>query len=182
MSVPYHCGMDNEVGGFVAWVVRRARSAWTLVPLPALLVTTIAVAFLAGRWSVTAFAITTPGPSASLVAMAPRPAPGGAAASVSALRVQAEGPADPRELIPLPGPGQGPGQGTLPAPGDQPAPGECLLVLPDGQLLRIPVPGQGDGPGPGGGTPELFPLTPAPPRTVPAPSRPQAPPPGTLQM
>lgn len=85
--------------------------------------------------------------------------------------------ADPRELIPLPGPGLVPGEGeTVPA--------ECLLALPDGQLFQLPAPGQGDL-GPGGGAPELIPLVPVPspaPPSTPVPSPRQGPPPGTLRM
>jgi hypothetical protein len=64
---------------------------------------------------------------------------------------------DPREMIPLPGPGQGfglqPGQGE----------GECpILLYQDGQLFQF-MPGQPGIPGmPGQGNQELIPLQPLP--------------------
>ncbi len=63
---------------------------------------------------------------------------------------------NPRELFPLPGPGQGFGL--------QPGEGECPLFLyQDGQLFRFDGQGQPGGPFPGGpGSPELFPLEPVP--------------------
>jgi hypothetical protein len=96
------------------------------------------------------------------------------------------GPPDARELIPIPGQGQGqqPGQGQ----GQQPGQGECpIFIYQDGQLFMMPQPGQqpgqGFGPGPGvpGGSPELIPLpgqpapqTPQPnPFNLPAPGQPQ---------
>jgi hypothetical protein len=57
---------------------------------------------------------------------------------------------DPRELIPLPGPGSGQGM--------QPSEGECpLLFYQDGQFYRLDPPGGGMD-----GSPELFPLEPLP--------------------
>jgi hypothetical protein len=86
------------------------------------------------------------------------------------------GPPDARELIPIPGQGQGqqPGQGQ----GQQPGQGECpIFIYQDGQLFMMPQPGQqpgqGFGPGPGvpGGSPELIPLPGMP--GQPAPQTPQ---------
>lgn len=80
-------------------------------------------------------------------------------------------PNDPRELIPMPGPGNEPQDGQ----GGQPQ--ECGIYLyQDGQLYQL-QPGQ-QLPGQGGGSPELIPLDPVPggpggPRTPSAP-----PPPG----
>jgi hypothetical protein len=63
-------------------------------------------------------------------------------------------PNDPRELIPVPGPG-----GSEPPPGGGP-PQECGIYLyQDGQLYQLQpgqIPGQGDG------SPELIPLNPVP--------------------
>lgn len=91
-------------------------------------------------------------------------------------RVQQQAPDDPRELIPLPGPGQQPGQ--QPGPGQT---GECPLFLyQDGQLFRFDAPGgqPGGQPGQGGGSPELFPLQPVPPpgQPLPVPPRQEEPP------
>jgi hypothetical protein len=81
------------------------------------------------------------------------------------------GPVDPRELIPLPGPGDGQGQAI---------PEECLPLFGEGEL---PLPGPGDF-GPGGGPQELIPLEPVPRRgpggPSPAPPQPRDPP-GTLR-
>jgi hypothetical protein len=80
-------------------------------------------------------------------------------------------PDDPRELLPLPGPGRQPGQQPVPGEGQT---GECPLFLyQDGQLFRFDAPGgQPNGqPGPGG-SPELFPLQPVPPPGQPFPSPP----------
>ncbi len=109
--------------------------------------------------------------------------PHGAEPVTAALLVQnLDAPDDPRELIPLPGPGAQPGQ-----PGEGAQPGECPVYLyQDGQLYELrpgeegmPLPGQGQ---PGGlrpgrdGSPELFPLEPPAPRTPPrAPPRPSNP-------
>jgi hypothetical protein len=79
-------------------------------------------------------------------------------------------PNDPRELIPLPGPG-----GTEPPPGGG-QPQECGIYLyQDGQLYQL-QPGQL--PGQGGGSPELIPLNPVPggPGGPGAPSAPPPPP------
>ncbi|RYM40011.1 MULTISPECIES: hypothetical protein [unclassified Meiothermus] len=81
--------------------------------------------------------------------------------ALRALPVQAQG--DPREMIPLPGPGnqqpgQQPGQGQ----------GECpVLIYQDGQLYSFPGPGFGPGPGFPGGDPELIPLQPGLPSPLP---------------
>jgi hypothetical protein len=88
-----------------------------------------------------------------------------------------ETPPDPRELIPLPGPGLGPGM--------EPGEDECPIYLyQDGQLYRL-MPGQPDGqlPGPPG-SPELFPLEPVPGFPSPPPTRPEPRPsrPGTLRV
>ena len=82
-------------------------------------------------------------------------------------------PDDPRELLPLPGPGQ------QPVPGEGQT-GECPLFLyQDGQLFRFDAPGgqPGGRPGPGGGSPELFPLQPVPPPGQPFPQPPSQEPP-----
>ncbi len=64
-------------------------------------------------------------------------------------------PNDPRELIPMPGPG-----GAQPQPGQGGQPQECGIYLyQDGQLYQL-QPGQL--PGQGGGSPELIPLDPVP--------------------
>ncbi|MBF6593117.1 MAG: hypothetical protein IVW51_01555 [Thermaceae bacterium] len=84
---------------------------------------------------------------------------------------------DPREMIPLPGPGnQQPGT----QPGQQNGSAQCpVFIYQDGQLYALPQPGQqpgqgqGQGPGiPGGGSPELIPLQPLPglPQPSPLPS------------
>ena len=65
-------------------------------------------------------------------------------------------PDDPRELLPVPGPGQGqqPGQGMVPQNGECP-----LYFYQDGQFFQM-MPGQGF---PGqNGSPELIPLQPLP--------------------
>jgi hypothetical protein len=77
-------------------------------------------------------------------------------------------PNDPRELIPMPGPG------SEPQPGQGGQPQECGIYLyQDGQLYQLP-PGQL--PGQGGGSPELIPLNPVPGGPG-GPSTPSAPPP-----
>jgi hypothetical protein len=77
-------------------------------------------------------------------------------------------PNDPRELIPMPGPGQQQGEG-----GQQPQ--ECGIYLyQDGQLYQL-QPGQ-QLPGQGDGSPELIPLNPVPGGPG-GPSAPSAPPP-----
>ena len=99
---------------------------------------------------------------------------------------------DPRELIPIPGPGTQPGFGPGAQPGDGTQPGECpMLLYQDGQLYQLlpgqggllPVPGQPGGGLPGEG-PELFPLEPAPrlplPRTPPGPQQPNPFPPSRV--
>ncbi len=76
-------------------------------------------------------------------------------------------PNDPRELIPMPGPGQQEGEGGQPQ--------ECGIYLyQDGQLYQL-QPGQ-QLPGQGGGSPELIPLNPMPGGPG-GPSTPSAPPP-----
>ncbi|MCA9839278.1 MAG: hypothetical protein KC422_20365 [Trueperaceae bacterium] len=73
----------------------------------------------------------------------------------SVFRVQ-QGPDDPRELLPVPGTGQGqqPGQGLVPQNGECP-----LYFYQDGQFFQM-MPGQGF---PGqNGSPELIPLQPVP--------------------
>jgi hypothetical protein len=76
-------------------------------------------------------------------------------------------PSDPRELIPMPGPGQQEGQGGQPQ--------ECGIYLyQDGQLYQL-QPGQ-QLPGQGEGSPELIPLNPVPGGPG-GPSQPSAPPP-----
>lgn len=94
-----------------------------------------------------------------------------------ALPVQS--PGDPREMIPLPGPGNQPGQ--QPGQGQEECP---VLIYQDGQLYSFPRPGQqpgpGFGPGPGfpGGDPELIPLQPGLPNpTLPTPTEPAPTPP-----
>jgi hypothetical protein len=80
-------------------------------------------------------------------------------------------PNDPRELIPLPGPGGG----TEPPPGQGGAPQECGVYLyQDGQYYQL-QPGQLPG---GEGSPELIPLNPAPggPGGNPGPAAPPPPP------
>lgn len=81
-------------------------------------------------------------------------------------------PADPRELIPLPLPGQPDEQGQQ-VPGQQ-GQTECpLYFFEDGQFFQL-RPGEPGSPGPfGQGTPELFPLDPLP--GAPAPDRPVTP-------
>jgi hypothetical protein len=114
---------------------------WTLAALALAL-----AAFAAGRLSA-------PQPLATGPTM-----PAGHTAA-PALLIQAQpAPDDPRELIPLPGPGQ------QPPPGEGEA-GECPLFLyQDGQLFRFDAPGGQPNGEPGqGGSPELFPLQPAPP-------------------
>lgn len=80
-------------------------------------------------------------------------------------------PNDPRELIPMPGPG-----GNQPQDGQGGQPQECGIYLyQDGQLYQL-QPGQ-QLPGQGGGSPELIPLNPVPGGPG-GPSAPPPPPPG----
>lgn len=81
-------------------------------------------------------------------------------------------PNDPRELIPMPGPG------NEPQPGQGGQPQECGIYLyQDGQLYQL-QPGQ-QLPGQGEGSPELIPLNPVPGGPgSPGPAAPPPPPPG----
>jgi hypothetical protein len=80
-------------------------------------------------------------------------------------------PNDPRELIPMPGPG-----GNEPQPGQGGQPQECGIYLyQDGQLYQL-QPGQ-QLPGQGEGSPELIPLNPMPGGPGGSPGIPAAPPP-----
>jgi hypothetical protein len=83
-------------------------------------------------------------------------------------------PNDPRELIPMPGPGGG----NQPQPGQGGQPQECGIYLyQDGQLYQL-QPGQ-QLPGQGDGSPELIPLNPVPGGPGgPSPAAPPPPPPG----
>lgn len=83
-------------------------------------------------------------------------------------------PNDPRELIPMPGPGGG----NEPQPGQGGQPQECGIYLyQDGQLYQL-QPGQ-QLPGQGEGSPELIPLNPVPGGPGgPGPAAPPPPPPG----
>lgn len=80
-------------------------------------------------------------------------------------------PNDPRELIPMPGPG-----GNEPQPGQGGQPQECGIYLyQDGQLYQL-QPGE-QLPGQGEGSPELIPLNPVPGGPGGSPGIPAAPPP-----
>jgi hypothetical protein len=113
---------------------------WTLAALALAL-----AAFAAGRLSAPQPQPLTNGPTM----------PAGHSAAPTLLIQAQRAPDDPRELIPLPGPGQ------QPAPGEGEA-GECPLFLyQDGQLFRFDAPGGQPNGQPGqGGSPELFPLQP----------------------
>ena len=115
--------------------------------------------------------------------------PSTVAAAKPFLMQNLEIPGDPRELIPLPGPGTQPGFGPGTQPGEGAQPAQCPVYLyQDGRFYQLlpgregltPAPGQ-----PGGeGSPELFPLEPVPsipsPRTPPNPQPPRPSKPPTL--
>ncbi|HEX7021406.1 MAG TPA: hypothetical protein VF171_01020 [Trueperaceae bacterium] len=148
----------------------------------------MALAFWAGRATGTTGAA-----SAWIPAAAPLASSGRGSAGLLPLRLQPiQGqarqdlgpPADPRELVPLPGPpGQAPGLG---APQAQPQ-GQCPLYLDqDGKLYQFQRPGPPGGDTPGrSGSPELVPLEPNPGTPAPIPPPRPAPPertPGRLTV
>lgn len=138
---------------------------------------TVPAALRRGWWLAGALALALAAFAAGRLSAAPPPATGIAGGAANAaphlppgmLPVQnSPAPDDPRELIPLPGPGQ------QPVPGEGQA-GECpLFLFQDGQLFRFDNPGgvPGGQPG-GGGSPELFPLQPAPQPGQPLPAPPE---------